>query len=80
MSYMSDPLSGANGEEPPEAVWGGSYRSTYYYLLFYLFCTMGSAAGCADRSCYFVKKVQRSVDCGNIRAERNQQDGSTRSK
>lgn len=36
MSYMNVPRPGANGEEPPGAVWGGSYRSTYYYLHFRL--------------------------------------------
>lgn len=36
MSCMNDPRPGANGEEPPGAVWGGSYRSTCYYLHFHL--------------------------------------------
>ena len=33
---MNDPRPGANGEEPPGAVWGGSYRSTYCCLRFIL--------------------------------------------
>lgn len=77
MSYMSDPLSGANGEEPPEAVWGGSYRSTYYYLLF-LFILHNLSAGTGENK--MCKKYKGVLIVGNFSTKRNQQDGSTRSK
>lgn len=80
MSYMVDPFPGANGEEPPGVVWGGSYRSTYYYLHFYLHCTITQLRSAQPAELPVVQKVQRSVDCGNISAKRNQQDGSTRTE
>ena len=70
MSCMNDPRPGANGEKPPGAVWGGSYRSTYYYLHFRSYCTNGARRSSVDRGRRFGYNVQKVIVYGTQRTRR----------